>query len=139
VNKIPIIEDAAHALGATWRNIPIGSIGTFGCFSFQSYKMINGGEGGMLVSNDSKLMAKATIMSGAYESNWGNHMGETADLQYWASRLPLYNMRMNNPTGVIVGAQLPYLSEIVEQMRFKHALIKNILNNTLFIFDLFII
>ena len=44
---IPLIEDAAHSLGTTWNGQNIGTIGKVGCFSFQSYKMINGGEGGI--------------------------------------------------------------------------------------------
>jgi len=45
---IPVIEDAAHSLGTTWHGRTIGTLGRVGCFSFQSYKMINAGEGGIL-------------------------------------------------------------------------------------------
>ena len=72
---IPVIEDAAHSLGTLWDNKKIGTIGKVGCFSFQSYKMINAGEGGMLISNDPDLIARAIIMSGAYENNWKKHHG----------------------------------------------------------------
>jgi hypothetical protein len=41
-----------------------------GCFSFQSYKLVNAGEGGILITDDADLMARAVIMSGAYEHNW---------------------------------------------------------------------
>jgi dTDP-4-amino-4,6-dideoxygalactose transaminase len=50
-NNVVIIEDAAHAFGASWDGRPIGTFGVFGCYSFQSYKMINGGEGGILISD----------------------------------------------------------------------------------------
>ena len=63
---IPVIEDAAHSLGTTWAGRPIGTLGRVGCFSFQSYKMLNAGEGGMLVSDDADLIARATWMSGSY-------------------------------------------------------------------------
>ena len=39
--NIPLIEDAAHSLGTTWQGKNIGTLGDIGCFSFQSYKMLN--------------------------------------------------------------------------------------------------
>ena len=47
--------------------------GAHGCFSFQSYKLLNAGEGGILVTDDPDLVARAVIMSGAYEHNWRKH------------------------------------------------------------------
>ncbi|MDO9525825.1 MAG: aminotransferase class I/II-fold pyridoxal phosphate-dependent enzyme, partial [Gemmobacter sp.] len=41
---IPVIEDAAHSLGTTWSGRKVGTIGKIGCFSFQSYKLVNAGE-----------------------------------------------------------------------------------------------
>lgn len=49
---VVLIEDAAHALGATYRGRPIGSLGDFGVFSFQAIKQLTTGDGGMLVSAD---------------------------------------------------------------------------------------
>ena len=63
--NIPVIEDAAHSLGTTWHGRNIGTIGKVGCFSFQSYKLVNSGEGGIMVSDDADLIARAVIMSGA--------------------------------------------------------------------------
>lgn len=45
--NVPVIEDAAHSLGTTWAGRNIGTLGKVGCFSFQSYKMLNAGEGGI--------------------------------------------------------------------------------------------
>jgi hypothetical protein len=70
-----VIEDAAHSLGTLWHGRKIGTIGAIGCFSFQSYKLVNAGEGGILITDDADLVARAVIMSGAYEHNWKKHKG----------------------------------------------------------------
>ena len=95
---IPVIEDAAHSLGTTWAGRNIGTIGQVGCFSFQSYKLVNAGEGGIMVTDDADLIARAVIMSGAYEHNWSKHIrgGDNAlraAFATWQNRLPLYNLR----------------------------------------------
>jgi dTDP-4-amino-4,6-dideoxygalactose transaminase len=53
-------------MGASWRGIPSGRWGRFGCYSTQTYKHINSGEGGLLISNDAEAKARAIMMSGSY-------------------------------------------------------------------------
>lgn len=57
--KIPLIEDAAHALGATFKGKPIGSLSDFTMFSFQAIKHITTADGGMLCIKDNRLIKKA--------------------------------------------------------------------------------
>ncbi|MDA9802140.1 DegT/DnrJ/EryC1/StrS family aminotransferase [Candidatus Pseudothioglobus singularis] len=57
--KVPIIEDAAHAVGAKYKGIDIGSISDFTMFSFQAIKHITTGDGGMLIIKDKSLVDKA--------------------------------------------------------------------------------
>ncbi|MCA0274276.1 MAG: aminotransferase class I/II-fold pyridoxal phosphate-dependent enzyme [Proteobacteria bacterium] len=64
--QLPVIEDCAHTMGASWRGTPSGRHGVFGCYSTQTYKHMNSGEGGLLVSDDPDLMAKAILLSGSY-------------------------------------------------------------------------
>ncbi len=56
---IPIIEDAAHAVGAKYKGVDIGSISDFTMFSFQAIKHITTGDGGMVVIKDKELVDKA--------------------------------------------------------------------------------
>ena len=57
-----VVEDAAQAIDAYYKNKPLGGIGHFGAFSFHETKNINSGEGGMLVINDERFIRRAEIM-----------------------------------------------------------------------------
>ncbi|MBC7156394.1 MAG: aminotransferase class I/II-fold pyridoxal phosphate-dependent enzyme [Rhodobacteraceae bacterium] len=117
---LPVIEDAAHSLGTTWNGRNIGTIGRVGCFSFQSYKLMNAGEGGMLVTDDAELIARAVIMSGAYEHNWKKHAGVQAPFEHWQNRLPLYNLRLSNLAAAILRPQLAEVPRRVRDGRRNH-------------------
>ena len=54
-HNLRVVEDAAQAAGAAWKGRPVGAIGDIGTFSFQSSKVINSGEGGMMLTNDPAL------------------------------------------------------------------------------------
>jgi dTDP-4-amino-4,6-dideoxygalactose transaminase len=132
---IPVVEDAAHSLGTTWHGRNIGTIGRVGCFSFQSYKLVNAGEGGILITDDADLVARAVIMSGAYEHNWAKHMtGADADLDAafarWQNRLPLYNLRMNNLSAAIIRPQLGEIARRVTDGRSNHDYVAARLNTS---------
>lgn len=136
--NIPVIEDAAHSLGTLWHGKKIGTIGKVGCFSFQSYKMINAGEGGILISNDPDLIARAVIMSGAYEHNWKKHKGpngqndpELAEaFARWQNQLPLYNMRLQNLSAAVIRPQLPELARRVRDGLANHDYVAGELNKS---------
>ena len=63
---VTVIEDCAHTMGAAWRGVPSGRWGKVGCYSTQTYKHINSGEGGFLITDDDEVMARAVILSGSY-------------------------------------------------------------------------
>jgi dTDP-4-amino-4,6-dideoxygalactose transaminase len=117
---IPVIEDAAHSLGTTWHGKNIGTLGRIGCFSFQSYKLLNVGEGGILITDDADLVARATIMSGAYEHAWEKHDIAAEAVGKRQNKLPLYNLRLSNMSAAIVRAQLPKIARRVADGRRNH-------------------
>ena len=126
--QIPVIEDAAHSLGTTWHGRNIGTIGKIGCFSFQSYKMVNAGEGGILITDDPELAARCVIMSGAYEQNWKKHPGLQNSYMLWQNKLPLYNMRMQNLSAAVIRPQLPLVADRVAKGRAGHDRVADRLN-----------
>ncbi len=130
---IPVIEDAAHSLGTLWNDQKIGTIGKVGCFSFQSYKMINAGEGGILITDDADLVARAVIMSGAYEHNWSKHPVLQDNFARWQNKLPLYNTRMSNLSAAIVRPQLAELPRRVRDGLRNHDYVAAILNGSMWI------
>ncbi|QBX99582.1 aminotransferase class I/II-fold pyridoxal phosphate-dependent enzyme [Rhodophyticola sp. CCM32] len=127
---IPVIEDAAHSLGTTWNNRKIGTIGRVGCFSFQSYKLVNAGEGGILITDDADLVARAVIMSGAYEHNWKKHAVLQEVFARWQNRLPLYNMRMQNLSAAVIRPQLAEIARRVRDGRANHDYVATALNSS---------
>ncbi|WP_419739962.1 DegT/DnrJ/EryC1/StrS family aminotransferase [Ruegeria sp.] len=135
---VPVIEDAAHSLGTTWHGRNIGTIGKIGCFSFQSYKMINAGEGGILITDDADLVARTVIMSGAYEHNWKKHKTPHGDnspeleqaFARWQNKLPLYNLRMSNLSAAVIRPQIPELARRVRDGLANHDYVAERLNSS---------
>lgn len=135
---VPVIEDAAHSLGTLWNGRKIGTIGQIGCFSFQSYKMLNAGEGGVLISNDPEIIARAVIMSGAYEHNWKKHKGpqgeNSSELEdafaRWQNKLPLYNQRLSNLSAAVIRPQIPELERRVTDGLRNHDYVAAKLNTS---------
>jgi len=57
-HHIALIEDAAHAHGAIWRGLPVGNFGVAATFSFQGFKLVTSGEGGIVITNSSEVAEK---------------------------------------------------------------------------------
>ena len=64
--EVQVVEDCAHTMGAKWDKQWSGKFGLIGCYSTQTYKHLNSGEGGILITNDQEIMARAIILSGSY-------------------------------------------------------------------------
>jgi dTDP-4-amino-4,6-dideoxygalactose transaminase len=105
--RLTLVEDCAHTMGAGWGDRPTGSFGVAGCFSLQSYKHANAGEGGLLVTDDDDLAAQAILLSGSYQL-YGAHLlrPDDAVMARWAPVTPNCSLRMSNLAAAVARPQL---------------------------------
>ena len=108
---IPVIEDAAEALGSIYQGRSCGTLGTIGFFSFNGNKIITTGGGGSLISNEINLIQKARYLSTQARE----------DLPYYQHLEIGYNYRMNNMAAAIGLAQMEKLDEFVSKRRLINA------------------
>jgi perosamine synthetase len=108
-NNLPLIEDAAEAIGSSWQARRAGSIGTFGTFSFHGSKTITTGEGGMFVTQDTDLYRKVLTLS-----NHGRAPGQQK--QFWAETIG-FKYKMSNLQAAIGCAQLERIDDLIARKR----------------------
>ena len=106
---VPVIEDAAEAIGSVYHGKRAGSIGIFGSFSFHGTKTVTTGEGGMFVTNDCELYEKVLTLS-----NHGRARGQTR--QFWPDTIG-YKYKMSNIQAAIGCAQVERIDELVARKR----------------------
>ena len=120
-HNLPVIEDAAEALGSEYNGKKAGSIGDFGVFSFHGTKTMTTGEGGMLVSNNKALFEQASIIA--------NHGRDPAVPKlFWCEQVGL-KYKMSNLQAAIGVAQLERVEELVNNKRWVFELYKEYLTN----------
>ena len=112
--NIPVIEDAAEAIGSIYHGKRAGSIGAFGAFSFHGTKTITTGEGGIFVTNDAELYERVLTLS-----NHGRTRGQTK--QFWADMIG-FKYKMSNIQAAIGCAQLERVENLIYRKReiFKY-------------------
>ncbi len=106
---IPIIEDAAEAIGSVYHGKRAGSMGKFGSFSFHGTKTLTTGEGGMFVTNDADLYETVLTLS-----NHGRARGQTK--QFWADMVG-FKYKMSNIQAAIGYAQMQRIDELIDSKR----------------------
>jgi perosamine synthetase len=119
---VKIVEDAACAAGASYRGAPAGTLGDAACFSFHPRKSITTGEGGMLVTNDAALAARADVLRnhGASISEEQRHNGPQPYLLASFDEMG-FNYRMTDLQAAIGLVQLGKLDAfIAERDRWSH-------------------
>ena len=116
-----VIEDCAHTMGATWGGVPSGRHGVVGCYSMQTYKHVNSGEGGLLVSDDPEVMARAILLSGSYML-YGKHLAAPGPEAFEAVRMVTPNVsgRMDNLRAAILRPQLRLLEDRVARWEARY-------------------
>lgn len=102
-----LVEDCAHALCASWRGKTIGTFGAAAAFSAQTYKHLNAGEGGFLVTDDAAMAARAILHSGSYMLH-GQHLSSPgeAELAAVSETVPNFSLRMTALAAALLRPQL---------------------------------
>lgn len=127
---ISVIEDCAHTMGASWKGQPTGTFGMAGCFSTQSFKHVNSGEGGLLVTDDEDIAARATLLSGSYML-YEQHGARPATEVFERHRLttPNFSMRMSALAAALVRPQLPLLADRAKRWNERYRQLASVLND----------
>ncbi len=122
---LTLIEDCAHTMGARWNGTLSGRHGVFGCYSTQTYKHLNSGEGGLLVSDDAELMARAVMLSGSYML-YGRHLAGPSPEAYAELRYDTPNVsgRMDNLRAAILRPQLARLEARCEAWTARYRVVE---------------
>ncbi|WP_426229210.1 DegT/DnrJ/EryC1/StrS family aminotransferase [Pararhizobium sp. DWP3-4] len=106
---IPVIEDAAEAIGSEWHGRRAGSMGTFGTFSFHGTKTLTTGEGGMFVTSDDALFEKVLTLS-----NHGRARAQKK--QFWPDDVG-FKYKMSNIQAALGCAQLERIGSLIARKR----------------------
>lgn len=127
---VMVIEDCAHTMGASFNGVKSGRHGLVGCYSTQTYKHINCGEGGLIVSDDAGFMARATILSGSYML-YGRHPAGPPEDAFTDIRLDTPNCsgRMDNLRAAILRPQLACLDDNAERWNQRYSAVESELKN----------
>ena len=111
---IPVVEDAAEAIGSKYHGARAGSLGLFGVFSFHGTKTVTTGEGGIFVTNDAGLYERVLTLS-----NHGRSKSQTR--QFWPDMVG-FKYKMSNMQAAIGCAQLERIEELVSRKRKIYSL-----------------
>ncbi|MEP3275197.1 MAG: DegT/DnrJ/EryC1/StrS family aminotransferase [Stappiaceae bacterium] len=119
---ITLIEDCAHTMGARWQGKRSGNFGHVACFSAQTYKHINSGEGGLLTTDDPELAARSVICSGSYML-YAKHGARPDEEIFRKVRLdnPNCSARLDNVRAALMRAQLAGLEENIRRWNARYS------------------
>lgn len=135
-NEITLIEDCAHSLGVKWYDDQnqqyqhVGHHGQVACFSTQSYKLLNSGEGGFVATDDDNIAAYCILGAGSYEKLYKKHLSRPFDDQVFEEiklSVPNFSLRMSNLTAALLVPQIPTLDEKFAAYNQRYKQLANIL------------
>ncbi|MDQ7075163.1 MAG: aminotransferase class I/II-fold pyridoxal phosphate-dependent enzyme [Gammaproteobacteria bacterium] len=137
-HHIRLIEDCAHGLGKRWNTDNHGNKEGFvghhceiACYSSQSHKMLNSGEGGFIATNDDQLAAYCILAAGSYEQLYKKHLARPADDQLFEAikfQVPNFSLRMNNLIAAVLRPQVALIDERIASYKNKYERIIEILS-----------
>lgn len=130
-HNIQVVEDCAHTMGAKWKDRWSGRDGVIGCYSTQTYKHMNSGEGGLFVTDDPEIMARAVMLSGSYML-FDKHLAAPdpsvfADIKY---QTPNISGRMDHLRAAILRPQLRDLNTQCARWNERYVTMEEGLRNT---------
>lgn len=128
---VVVIEDCAHTMGAAWDGVPSGRHGAVGCYSTQTYKHMNSGEGGLLVTDDEEIAARAVILSGSYML-YERHLAAPGPEVFERVKYHTPNVsgRMDNLRAAILRPQLALLDDQVRRWNERYRAVEDGLRDT---------
>jgi dTDP-4-amino-4,6-dideoxygalactose transaminase len=128
---IIVIEDCAHTMGASWNGVLSGRHGAIGCYSCQTYKHVNSGEGGLFITDDEEIAARATILSGSYML-YERHLAAPAPEVFERVKYVTPNIsgRMDNLRAAILRPQLQDLDTQVARWNERYVAVEEGLRDT---------
>ena len=128
---VTVIEDCAHTMGAAWKGVASGTQGRVGCYSCQTYKHVNSGEGGLLITDDAEVAARAVILSGSYMM-YERHLAGPPKEAFETIRYETPNIsgRMDNLRAAILRPQLRDLARQCARWNERYAEIEKGLRDT---------
>tara|TARA_B110000285_G_scaffold194249_1_gene223795 strand:- start:2697 stop:3899 length:1203 start_codon:yes stop_codon:yes gene_type:complete len=123
---LQVLEDCAHTMGGAWGKVKSGNFGQVAAFSLQTYKHLNTGEGGLVVTDDAEIAARLIMHSGAYML-YERHGAAPAPEVFEQVRLTSANMsgRMDNIRAAIGLAQLPNLDDNCKRWNRRYSILRN--------------
>jgi dTDP-4-amino-4,6-dideoxygalactose transaminase len=122
---IVLIEDCAHTVGCCWGGKFTGTFGRAGCYSSQTYKHINSGEGGLLVTDDQDVIAKAILYSGSYML-YDRHISRPPleVFERYKKLIPNFSLRMSNLVAALIRPQLADLDRQCRRWNERYDLLE---------------
>jgi len=127
-HNIRLIEDCAHGLGKRWSSTAnaqqyVGHHCEIACYSTQSHKLLNSGEGGFIATNDEKLATYCILAAGSYEGLYKKHLARPMNDELFEAMkfdVPNFSLRMNNLTAAILRPQIELLDERIAAYQDKY-------------------
>jgi dTDP-4-amino-4,6-dideoxygalactose transaminase len=117
-----LLEDCAHSLGVRYGDKHSGHMGIACAISSQSYKMINSGEGGFLLTDDPDIAAQTAVYAGAYEGLSSKHstVPPKKFFKDYPVTLPNYSLRMSNLAASVIRPQIKTLDDRIAKYNSRY-------------------